>query len=341
MLNDAFDRLMQEDEGSAIVDMLRPHYSKHSVKTHVLNLKRRVMEAEHRHPDYEESVRPLRKHDGEDEVKQFLDAPLKEQYKIQARHRKFKSWSRAAEAKLQRVKLLPDNIKSLKITEKETQDIKRAVRGKRRERMAQVLQIAKAGDMLDHARSILENATVKTNYAALCSSLALVSGRRATELLNQRSTFTVNGERTVLFSGQLKKTHGQSAAYTIPILIDPKVFASAMRVLRAKQGDVSHLSNEQIQDKYNGSLTPKRITIAFWPGIPKFHFLRTCYAKFCDLLFAHTMTYNFLCSKVLGHADEIESLNYGGASLEDCDHLRRTFGPLRPSTDPLDSGVVA
>lgn len=340
MLNEAFERLMQGEEGSVIVDLLRSNYSKHSVKTNVINLKRRLMEAEYRHPSYDKTAFALRKHEEESEdIKSFLRAPLRLQYKIQKRHRKEKTWSRAAEAKLQRIRLLPDNLKSLKITKRETDDIKRDVRGKRRERMALVVKIPKAGDMLEHAKSVLEHATVKTNYAALCCSLALVSGRRSTELLNQRSVFTVNGSHTVLFEGQLKKD--ESKPYTIPILMDPTLFVSAMQVLRAKQGDISNLSNEQVQDKYNGSLTPKRIEAAFWPGIPKFHFLRTCYAKFVDHCFDHTMTYNYLCCKSLGHADEIESLNYCGASLEDIDHLRRTFGPLKQSTDTADIGVVA
>ena len=340
MLNAAFERLMQGEEGSVIVDLLRSKYSKHSVKTNVTNLKRRLMEAEYRHPAYDKTAYALRKHEAESEdIKRFLRAPLHVQYKIQKRHRKLKTWSRAAEAKLQRIRLLPDNLKSLKITKRETDDIKRDVRGKRRERMALVVKIPRGGDMLEHAKSILEHATVKTNYAALCCSLALVSGRRSTELLNQRSRFIVNGRRTVLFEGQLKKDDPKP--YTIPILVDPNLFMSAMQVLRAKQGDISNLSNEQVQDKYNGSLTPKRINVAFWKGIPKLHFLRTSYAKFVDHLFDHTMTYNYLCCKALGHADEKESLNYCGASLEDIDHLRRTFGPLKQSTDPGDMGVVA
>ena len=245
------------------------------------------------------------------------------------RHRKFKTWSRGAETKLQRIKLLPDTLKTLKITTKEMEDIKRDLRCNRRERWENVVPVPKAGDMLAHACEVLENATVNENYASLCCSLALVSGRRCTEILNQRSTFVINSKHTVIFSGQLKKSHGQSKPYTIPLLVDPKVFVAAMQVLRAKQGDISALSDEEVQKKYNGSLTPKRIEMAFWPGIPKFHFLRTCYAKFCDLLFTHTMTYNRLCCRVCGHVDENESLNYCGANLGDCDHLRDTFGPLR------------
>lgn len=340
MFKQAFDRLIQGEEGSVIVDLLRSKYTKHSVKTNVLKLKRCLLEANYRHPKYEQSARALRKYEAEsEEIKGFLNSSLRVQYKIQKRHRKVKTWSHRAESKLQRIRLLPDNVKSLKITKKETEDIERDVRGKRRERWAQVVKVPKAGDLLGHARSILEQATIKTNYAALCGALALVSGRRETELLNQRSTFTINGERTVKFEGQLKKLHGEDHAYTIPLLIDPKSFVRAIQVLRAKQGDISHLSNEQVQKKYNGSLTPKRLDVAFWPGIPKFHFLRACYAKFVDHCFDHTMTYNYLCCKVLGHANEEESLNYCGASIEDIDHLRRSFGELRPSTEDL--GVTA
>ena len=74
---------------------------------------------------------------------------------------------------------------------------------------------------------------------------------------------------------------------------DSPELVSAIRVLRTKQGDITALTDEQVQKKYNGSLTPGRIKTAFWPGVPTFHFLRTCYAKFCDLLFDHSMTYNY------------------------------------------------
>eukprot|EP00966_Prymnesium_polylepis_P302266 6983714-Prymnesium_polylepis.1 len=332
MLNELRYRLLQGDDGKAIVNVLRSNFTNtHTVKTYLLKVKKLVMQADQRHPNYDETVRALRTHESEsEEIKEFLQAPLRVQYKIQMRHRKFKTWSRGAEAKLQRVKLLPANLESLKITKKETEDIKRNLRCTARERRDNVVSVPTAGDMLAYACAVLENATVKQTYTSLCCALALVSGRRCTEILNQRSTFVINGERTVIFTGQLKKSHGQSKPYTIPLLVDPKVFVAAMQVLRAKQGDkISALTDEQVQKKYNGGLTPKRIESAFWPGIPKFHFLRTCYAKFCDLLFHHTMTYNRLCCKVLGHSDDNQSLNYCAANLEDCDHLRRTFGTLR------------
>ena len=329
MLTDAFDRLMQGEDGKAIVATLRTHYSKHSVKTHVLGIKKKVLLAGYRHPHFEQTASALRKHEGEnEEIAEFLQSSPFIQLQVQKRHRKIKTWSKGAEAKLAKIKILPDNLKSFKITKRESEDIMRDVRVKRRERMDEVLRIPKAGDLLDLARVTLENATVKTNYAALCCSLALVCGRRSCELLNQRSKFTVNGTHTVLFVGQLKKAHGESKPYTIPILVDPHLFVRAMAVLCQKQGDVTHLTNEQVNDKYNGNLTPARIA-TFMPGIPKFHFLRTLYSKFVDHCFDHTKTYNKLACEILGHTNVEMSLSYCGAQLEDIDHLRRTFGPLK------------
>jgi hypothetical protein len=331
MMDEATNRLLQGEEGKVIVDMLRAKYSNtHTVKTYMLGIKKRVLQANYRHPHYAESVRALHKHENESvEITEFLQAPLQVQYKMQMRHRKFKSWSRGAEAKLQRVKLLPDTLKTLTISKTETDNIKRTLRYNRRAAHDVIVRVPKAGDMLAHACSILQTASHKDSYAALVCALALVSGRRCTEILNQRSSFTIHGERSMMFSGQLKKAHGQSVPYTIPLLADPKVFLSALYVLRAKQGDISALTDEQVQKKYNGGLTPTRIEMAFWPGIPKLHFLRTCYAKFCDLLFDHTMSYNRLCCLVLGHSAIEESLNYSAGVLDDCEHLRRTLGPLQ------------
>jgi hypothetical protein len=331
MLYRAFDKLMNGESGTEVIKYLRPHYKTNTLKKYAWTLKEWALEAGLRHPQYDDSG--LRTYAHEEGVREFLNAPIKVKLYTQRCHAKTKSWSRGAERELAKLKLLPDNLKSLKVTEKELGNIQRGLRVARRARLHNVVRVHQGDQLLQLAQFTLENATVNNTLLEICVSLAIVSGRRETELLNQRSIFRPNGEWTVWFTGQLKKPPGvppDAVAFSIPILVKPALFINGLGVLRQKQGGIhalGELTNEQVSALYNGCFKRERLE-RFMPILYKFHFTRTLYTKFVDHLFDHRFTYNALACAILGHQDVKESLDYCGATLEDIDHLKRSYGPL-------------
>eukprot|EP00966_Prymnesium_polylepis_P242407 5605874-Prymnesium_polylepis.2 len=324
-MEEAFERLIRGEKGSDIVKSLRPHFATNTLKRYACELKKRALDAGLRHPEFNDSA--LRKYENEEGIKQFLDAPIKAQLYLQKRHAKNKSWSKGAERALASLKILPDNLKSLKVTKGETDKIKRDQRATRRHKLLNVVRVHLADQLLQLAQTTLENASVNNTYVELCCSLAIVSGRRSTELLNQRSSFSQNGKWTCWFEGQLKKPPGAPNAYSIPLLVKPATFINAMAILRQKQGQIGDLTNEEVSALYNGSFKPERMA-RFMPILHKFHFTRTLYAQFVHHLFDHTIAYNALLCSILGHDHEKESIEYSSATLEDIDHLKRSYGPL-------------
>ena len=326
MISQAEEMLIKGVDGEIVVERMRCHYSTQSLATNVSILKSRILDLGKRHSEYDDS--DLRAYESiEPSVKEFLSAPLREQYQIQKRHRKMKTWPDEAEECLSRLKLVPENLLTFKVKEGEVQKIKLEKCTKRRARMANKVNIPNAGDVLAKATETLEKATVKDSLPSLCCSLALVSGRRMTELLNCRSKFTAAGKRCVLFEGQLKKPKGMAFPYKIPLLVDTEIFLFAYAVLREKTGDVSHLTNYEIHKRYFGSLSSSRIR-SFMPTVPNFHLLRSMYAKFTYHFFDHNCSYNLLAMRILGHCEEEESLSYTHVKLLGLASLYDSFGEL-------------
>ena len=105
------------------------------------------------------------------------------------------------------------------------------------------------------------------------------------------------------------------------------VFVNAVTVLREKQGDVSHLDNDAIHNRFKGAIAKGRIN-KFVPGIPTFHALRSMYWRYVDVCYDHNCACNYLAMRILGHSDEYESTHYVSVLLEDTDGLSNVFGPL-------------
>ena len=331
---EAVRRLNDGEEGELVVDYLRhlqredgsAYYTVHSLATTICTVKRKAIESNRHHPEYDDSGLHRHTHTVPG-VAEFLNASLLIKWKLQKAHKRHPSWPPEVERALAAIKLLPANLDSLKVTNTETETIKRAKRAARFAKMKAPTVIRNAASLLTRATMALENASVKDTYTQLATSLALVAGRRCTELLNGRSTFTSMGDRMVLFDGQLKKPIGQAVAYPIPLLCDTQTFLHGLAVLRIKQGDVSNLDNHAIQTRYYGHFSPDRMQLIM-PGVTHFHLLRSMYCKFVDTMYNHKHSYNYLACQILGHDSVEESMAYVRAHLDNIDALRNTLGPL-------------
>jgi hypothetical protein len=331
-LADAAARLLQGEDGASVVSRLRPHYnSPHSLATNACKVKAAVLANNRRHHQFDDAA--LRQYVHEAGVCDFLGANLKVQLREQARHAKNPQWSNQAEQCLAELKLLPDNMRTFKVSAEETRRIKTAKADAATARRANGVVIPHAADLLAKATASLANASVTDTYATLVCALGLVSGRRKTELLNGRSTFAVAGERSVVFSGQLKKGDQEDAPYCIPLLVKATIFVKALSVLREKQGDVTSMTNEQISSRYSKTLS---IAIAKeTPGLDHFHQLRSLYGRLVNVCYdvrgSETMpSENHVLMTLLGHDEPHESLPYLTLHLKhdvSLESLRHTFGP--------------
>eukprot|EP00966_Prymnesium_polylepis_P327112 7382980-Prymnesium_polylepis.1 len=104
--------LIEGTEGSDVVQVLRTRFrtnsSIHSAFSHVRAL---VFESNTRASEYDDT--PLRSFGASPnaaEIAAFVDAPLKEQVKIQRKHKSNPTWSTEEEAALSAIRLLPKNM---------------------------------------------------------------------------------------------------------------------------------------------------------------------------------------------------------------------------------------
>ena len=344
MISEAAKMLMSGEDGAYVVEFLREQleasaqrggrpYSVNSLKTYVSNVKSKVLQVDYRNRECDFSA--LRCFADEPEVFSFLAAPLKVQLEMKRRHRANPTWSDEAEAALQALKLLPENMDSFKITEREIRQIKKWDKGNMRQRMANVVVIDDGAALLARAVNLLQTAARSDGYVYLLAPLLLVSGRREIEILNVcsgRASFKKVGERTVLFSGQVKTKNSEGVPpYTIPLLVEADLFLTALSVLQEKRGDISGMTNDQIHHSMSGFFTAAYLRQAF-PMLPegcKWHLLRSLYLQYANHCYKHSMAINYLGRLVLGHFQEADSLRYVSTRVDGIDDLKHAFGPLR------------
>jgi hypothetical protein len=341
MIAEAAKRLMAGEEGGEVVEFLRREllssaekgrrdYSVNSLKTYASHAKRNVLEADYRNTTCD--FGPLMAF-SDPEVTAFLAAPLKRQLEIQRHHRAHPSWSEEAEDALASLRLLPPNMASFKITDREIRTIKRRDKKSMRERMDSVIVIEDGVALLERATELLATASEKDGYIYLIAPLLLVSGRREVEVLAAcagRSTFTKVGETTVLFKGQCKTKGAETAPYVIPILCGADVFIAAIDALRRKRGDLSGMTNEEIHKKMTGLFTQEALRQVF-PMLPegcKWHTLRSLYLQLVNTLYIHSVAINRLGKLCLGHFDENESVRYLSTRIDGMDAVKGRFGAL-------------
>ena len=232
------------------------------------------------------------------------------------------------------MRLLPPNMASFKLTDREIRTIKRRDKKSMRERMDGVIVIDDGVALLERATELLATASEKDGYIYLIAPMLLVSGRREVEVLAAcagRSTFTKVGETTVLFKGQCKTKGTETAPYVIPLLCGADVFMAAVGALRRKRGDLSGMTNQEIHKKMTGLFTQEALRQVF-PMLPeegcKWHTLRSVYLQYVNTLYSHTMAINRLGKLCLGHFDENESVRYLSTRIDGMDAVKGRLGAL-------------
>lgn len=281
-----------------------------------------VVEAGHRHPEYEQSCAPLRAFESDQAVAEFLTAPLAKQLSTQRSHAATPSWSEEMETALAAVKLLPSNMDSFALTRFESLELKRQQQTALLLKNETVIVVQNAGRVLKRIEEMLESAPMIKSTAVLAIALLIVSGRRTSEILNGRSTFEPipGDERSTRFTGQLKK-RGEGHSYTIPLLVPYVTFARGMEELRRRQGGKVEMTNREVSKEY--SMPIKRElqrcergrSIVRLPHL-KPHDLRSMYMAYVWELYECEHSFPRTCMHCLGHVSLAESLSYANVRVE-------------------------
>ena len=266
-------------------------------------------------------------------VREFEQMTPKEQYDTVRFHGKNRPFceSPAVNAALKDVKVLPDNMDSFRLTSNEAALCKEDQKLSLLEKNSEVIVVEEPlvlhQKMLRHLEEY-----AKVPHIQLIIALMFVSGRRSTEILNQRSTFdAVDGfPYHCHFVGQLKKhsTKPCDEVFMIPLLCEFALFSRALdhfrqtdrqRVVRDQRD-----TNKQVAKVYTSQLHygQKR----HLPFLKKMHDLRGLYVRYVDAMFRHGVTINLLCKLVLGHDDMTESLHYFNLQIDCVDEKFADLG---------------
>lgn len=290
-----------------------------------------VVEAGHRHAEYEQSCAPLRAYESDPAVAEFLTAPLSKQLSTQRSHHATPSWSEDMEEALSQVKLLPSNMDSFALTRFESLELKKNQEASLILKNESVITVPNAGRVLKRIEELLESAVMVERTAALVIALLIVSGRRTSEILNGRSVFepVPGDERATRFTGQLKKREG-GGSYVIPLLVRYETFVRALKEVRRRQGG-AEMSNREVTRQYSMPLKRELLRCEKgWSAVKlprmKAHDLRSLYMAFVWSLFECEHTFPRTSMHCLGHVSLAESLSYANVRVEGVDE--NCFGPL-------------
>ena len=324
-------RLVDGVDASAVLDALRARYTTAaSMQWAISKVRARVFDADARHPAYD--VAPLRAvADGDAAVLAFLDAPLREQVKIQREHRSAPSWTQAQEDALAAVALLPDGVAALALTHSQSIGLKRA-REARLVEKNRALTVIDADLVLRCMLDLLNRASPAQPYAKLVVPLLLVTGRRLSEICG-RATLEPVPDIThhAVFTGQLKTKSTVPRPYRIPLLAPSPIVQRALAALRAKQGDLAGLTTHEVKVRFQSNVQRGIEMGKVDAALPSFHIheLRAMYASLVHHCFVSPWSFAATTAAVLGHASLHESLNYSNVRLENADAMRGCLGALR------------
>ena len=107
-------------------------------------------------PHVTETMRPYAEEAG---VRAFLSLPLAEMLRVQRAHTSDPTWSEGAEAALASLRLLPDNLRALKLSQSELVSLKRTRDGALIGKQESLLHIHQAGDWLRYAIALAQEST--------------------------------------------------------------------------------------------------------------------------------------------------------------------------------------
>ena len=340
-------KLLHENvDGATVIENLRQHYNTScsvekmasSVRTQYLRL-RRDERAHERPPQLARALRTLRAEAEKTEdaacvrrVEQLDQMTPKQMYDTVRFHKKapFCEGADAVNAALRDVRVMPANVEAFRLSTNEAAECREEQKLALIEKNVSTVTVEAPSALLRQMVAHLE-APDAVSTIQLVIALLFVSGRRSTELLNQRSTFRAIPERPFhcIFVGQLKKHTAEECkdAFMIPLLCRCDVFLAALTAFRATPKQRAILegaySNKQVAKVYTSQLHygQKR----HLPMLNKMHDLRSLYARYVEACFEHTLAVPLLCKLVLGHDDMSESLHYVSLRVEG---VEDRFGPL-------------
>jgi hypothetical protein len=319
MIRAAADRLLAGDPVDAVMADLRARCPALSSLNSVLSrVRTEVLDRNVRPAEYDDApLRPYLDAPFGAEVRAILNAPAREQRRIQSEHRARPTWPAEAEAALQALCLLPAAMDAFRLSRDDVVSLKRKREASLLRKHERLIVVSDATQLLQTARQMLESASPAHSIARLALPLLLVSGRRETELLNGRSTFLpMPREHAACFDGQLKK-RGAGEAFEIPLLVPYSTFANGLRALREKQGaQIATLDDKQVSALYNANL--RRDLTRALPGAPEGihpHDLRSVYVALVYELFESPYTLARTAMAILGHTQLGESLSYSNVRV--------------------------
>ena len=323
-------RLLSGEEGRDVISSLRDHYKTQcSFEKFVSKTRRRFLEQGREGPQFASDLARLfllarrcgdkaTREECLSRLRKFESLSFKDKYDAIGKHRRTpfcQGCSSVSEAILE-VRLLPPNMASFHMNEEEATLCKRSQKSSLLKRNLTLVRIEDASSFLEEQVRVLSRGG--PTFAAEALSLLFVSGRRVSEILNGRSSFSAlpGMPNHVLFKGQLKKRRNpmdgeEEEEMVIPLLCSSSLFLDAFSRLRARQprevvdGD---LSNMDISRKYGTSM--RTAQKQRFPMLGKTHDMRGVYVRYVDHLFSHSISLPLLCMLCLGHEDLTEALHY-------------------------------
>lgn len=257
----------------------------------------------------------------------FKNADFRVKYKLLKKHKRkeFCLGDPKVDEAFKAIKLINPRITNFRTSTSDWETCKNLSKSRTRERNRKVVTVENSMKYLMRARELLEACDRRTSIGELGFALMLTSGRRMSEIFNGKSRFRKGSNAcSALFTGQLKNE--SKGEYEIPLLCKFEDFVNALDHLREKQGDVSELTNDQINSKYSSNLNKLLKTRLFYPQSTN-HDCRRFYiqAIWKGYKYEGQHTFNAVAMQFLGHSDLQESLNYNYLLLGDFRALQSIF----------------
>ena len=327
MIDAAASLLLDNTEGHAVLSQIRHHCKEQSkdneCKLTTLNrtltrVRERVMQ------QYTPDLRALEPYQNQTEVHRFLSKPLADQVAIQRSNPP--EWETDAKAALQSVQLQPASMVTFRLSEAERFEFSKMQLRQLETKNATLFVVTRGDEILQLITEMLSK--THGNLQSIILPLLLATGRRMTEILSPRSKFEPGPTPYhAVFTGQLKKHNADDAtSYLIPLLVPYETLDAAIVALRKRQ-KCDGLTNDQIKQRYQGSLRREfRKCLPFMPAGTTNHSLRGLYCEFVYNAFEVPCSKNWLIQHVLGHENLATSLRYGSFRADGISHGQ--FGPL-------------
>ena len=225
------------------------------------------------------------------------------------------------EAKFCALKLVPDFVQKITLADEDRAALKSRTIININHRSENAITVPSSSVTFILKRAQENIRSLDDTYSVLWS-VALVSGRRASELLKNRSdlSFTkIHGfPWAASFSGQRKRAIGSEAVYSIPLMTDHDEFIGALRYLNdhyySDSGTTTPLSADKIHSRFSYETIAATKKLKLEAGIEDpaihFHTIRAMYACISFALVQNQYSLHGWIRRVLGHQDLNDSKSY-------------------------------